>query len=123
MASSTKVSMKVAGKRPRSVAEPDSAQSTPDLPEKINEKIAVSPPKKAAPVKKKKTARKKITSPEDAILQSSAVDPDLEKAVKPKKSSTKKARPKKSTGKKVTTKKTTAKKKASKKSAPKKAKS
>ena len=118
MVSSTKVSMKVAGKRPRSVAEPDPGHSAPDLPEKINEKIAVSPPKKAAPAKKKKPARKKIISPEDAILQSSAVDPDLEKAVTPKKPSTKKARPKK-----VSSKKTTAKKKFPKKAASKKAKS
>jgi hypothetical protein len=108
--------MKVAGKRPRSVDEPDPVQRAPDLPAKIKEKTAASLPKKTVTSKKKKPARKKITSPEDAILQSSAVDPDLEKAVKPKKSSAKKERPKK----KNTVKKTAAKKKVPKKTSSKK---
>jgi|1_EtaG_2_1085319.scaffolds.fasta_scaffold42041_2 hypothetical protein len=115
MASSTKISMKVAGKRPRAVAEPDPVQSAPALPAKIKEKTAASLPKKTVASKKKKAVRKKITSPEDAILQSSAVDPDLEKAVKPKKTATKKALPKKRSAKKAAAKKKTAKKPASKK--------
>ena len=48
-----------------------------------------------AQVSKKPTAKNrktKATTPEDAILASAAVDPDLENAVKPKKSTSTKAK-------------------------------
>jgi hypothetical protein len=116
--------MKVAGNRSRRVGPDDPDQTSSDLPPKINKKTEVSPskevvpPKKAVPAtaKKKKAVRKRVTSPEDAILRSSAVDPDLEKAAIPKKSTTKKARPKKSAVKKAVAEKKPPKKPSSKKS-------
>ena len=66
--------------------------------------------KKSSP-KKKPATKKKLTSPEDAILASAAVDPDLEKAAKPKKvlktkaATSKTTRARKTTAKKTKTKK------------------
>ena len=93
------------------VKTPEPVPSSPALPEEKELKVKKS--------KKRSGKKSKMTSPEDAILQSSAVDPDLEKAVKPKKTPTKKVL----TKKKSTAKKTPTKKKATKKAASKKAKS
>ena len=109
MPSRTSNSMKVTRRRPDRKPEPAvEATPTPDTKEQKPE------PKKT---KKTRAPKKKATTPEDAILQSSAVDPDLEKAVKPKKAVSKKAISKKSSSRKVTPKKasSTTKKRASKK--------
>ena len=80
---------------------------------KADSKTADSPKKKQAakkntkaPARKKRVAKKapsknRAKSPEDAILQSNAVEPDIEKAVKPKKRAAKKSTTKKTTSKKT----------------------
>ena len=112
MPSKTINSMKVSNKKTPvkkrlEVKTPEPVPSSPALPEEKELKVKKS--------KKRSGKKSKMTSPEDAILQSSAVDPDLEKAVKPKKTATKKALPKKRSAKKAAAKKKTAKKPASKK--------
>jgi len=79
MASRTRNSMKVSNKKP---------------PVKEELKVEEQKPEPVAPIvaqpdlpkPKAKSRKRKVTSPEDAIMQSLAVDPDLDKAVKAKKS-------------------------------------
>ena len=76
-------------------------------------KEASKPSVKASKRSASKNRKTKATTPEDAILASAAVDPDLENAVKPKKSTGTKAKSspaKTSRTRKTTTKKTKTKK-------------
>ena len=125
MASRTKNSMKVSNKKApvKDIEKTQEAQPVAAAPEPPKPAAELAKPAPEVPKAKavKKTARQKskATSPEDAIMQSSAVDPDLEKAVitqKPagKKSPSPKA-PKKTASKNTRTKKTPAKKAAPKK--------
>ncbi len=76
-------------------------------------KEAATPVVKASKKTAAKNRKTKATTPEDAILASAAVDPDLENAVKPKKSTGTKSKSspaKTSRTRKTTTKKTRTKK-------------
>jgi len=112
MASRTRNSMKVSNKKPL-VKERPAAQVAAE-PTEVKPKKEASA-SKAKPARKQARKKTKITSPEDAILASAAVDPDLEKAAKPKKATKKKTA---STKAKVTPSKTA----RTRKTAPKKAK-
>ena len=87
MPSRTTNSMKVSNKKPL-VKESPAAQVAAE-PAEVKPKKEASA-SKAKPVRKQARKKTKITSPEDAILASAAVDPDLEKAAKPKKATKKK---------------------------------
>ena len=78
MASRTTNSMKVSNKKPLVKEKPNVKEQNP----KPSAPVAAQPD---LPKPKAKTRKRKVTSPEDAIMQSSAVDPDLDKAVKTKK--------------------------------------
>jgi hypothetical protein len=112
MASRTRNSMKVSNKKPL-VKERPAAQVAAE-PAEVKPKKEASA-SKAKPARKQARKKTKITSPEDAILASAAVDPDLEKATKKKTASTKAkvapsktARTRKTAPKKAKTKKTKA---------------
>ena len=79
----------------------NSKRSKTATKEKMAPKSASAPKSKST--RARATKNNKAKTPEDAILQSSAVDPDLDKAVKPKKS--RKAAGKKTAAKKPKTKK------------------
>ena len=117
MPSTTRRSMKIKHPRPPKTVpdeQPeiteDSKVEAPKANTKAEEKVDKKPaPKKPSKVRKKSTSTsrakkkpatsKKASTPADAILQSNAVEPDIEKASKPKKT-------KKSPTKKTSTKKT-----------------
>ena len=85
MPSRTRNSMKVSGKRDRRKSIPEKKS--------LDKPASKKNPEAVAATKKKTPAKKRVTSPEDAILASAAVDPDLEKAAKPKKATKKKTAP------------------------------
>ena len=101
MPSRTKSSMsikKTALPRKKSTSAQNTVQEQ-QVAEKKKEAVQEKPLKKPAAKTKRKpsrastaksTKKNSAKTPEDAILQSSAVDPDLENATKPKKSSKKK---------------------------------